>query len=300
MLQLAVRTLMRLVRDSPGRIPDVLLERRAVGEAARACPPASVASDGYPFYSRILGPVRLLAPQDLDELREIAVSNMYCASGFTPRDGWTVVDVGANLGLFSLWARSFMSRGRIVAIEPISTNFRVLWDNLASALGGAKRAPVLVPLNVAISDRAETLDFLVPHGPLGWSAAAGWACAVGSSCAEFLDPQNVERACVRALPLDAVLGGLVPGQRPKVVDLLKVDVEGMEVQCLAGAQATLANTQRVVFEYHSPGLLSRSSDILRAAGMREVLRRCPYTGDIGLSFWARPRRARPSPVVIEQ
>ena len=300
MLQLAVRTLMRVVRDSPGRLPDILLERRAVGEAARSSPPATIASDGYPFGSRILGPVRLLARQDLDELREIAVSNMYCAAGFTPRDGWTVVDVGANLGLFSLWARSFMSRGRIVAIEPVPTNFRVLWDNLAAALGGARRAPVLVPVNVAVSDRAETLDFLLPHGPLGWSAAAGWACAVGSSCAEFLDPHGVERASLCALPLDAVLEGLVPGQRPKTVDLLKIDVEGMEVQCLAGGWTTLGSTQRVVFEYHSPGLLARSSDLLRAAGLREVLRRCPYSRDIGLSFWTRSRRAGQRPVVIEQ
>lgn len=287
---------MRLARDNPARIPGILLERRAVGEAVRLYPGNAPAAggEGYAFHSRILGPVRLLARQDLDELREIVVSNMYCAPGFVPRDGWTVVDVGANLGLFSLWARSYMSRGRIVAIEPVPTNFRTLWDNLASALGGSRRAPVLVPLNAAVSDRAEVLDFLVPHGPLGWSAAAGWACAASSPCAEFLDARGgIERLEVRALPLDTVLAGLASPHRPRTVDLLKIDVEGMEVECLAGAPSTLARARRVVFEYHTPGLLARSGEVLRRAGMREVLRRCPYNSNIGLSFWARSRGEAP-------
>lgn len=298
MRQLALRTLVRLVRASPGRIPGVLLERRAVGEALRAHGTSS-SSDGYVFHSRVFGSVRLLAPQDLDELREIAVSNMYCAPGFTPRTGWTVVDVGANLGLFSLWARSYMTRGRIIAIEPVPTNFRALWDNLASALCGPHLAPVFVPVNVAVSDHPASLELLVPQGPLGWTAAAGWACAASSPCAEFLDPRGVTRIAVRAAPLDDVLAGLGPSQRPRSVDLLKIDVEGMEVQCLAGAAATLAVTQRVVFEYHTPGLLARCAEILRAKGMAEVRRRCPYDSAIGLSFWARGPN-RPQRLVIEQ
>jgi hypothetical protein len=101
------------------------------------------------------------------------------------------------------------------------------------------------------------------------------------------------------VPLDDVLAGLGPSQRPKAVDLLKIDVEGMEVECLAGGRGTLSITQRVVFEYHTPGLLERSGEILRSAGMFEVLRRCPYSSAIGLSFWARTRH-RHRRLVIEQ
>ena len=51
---------------------------------------------------------------------EISHRDSYApVEAFRPQPGWTVVDVGANIGAYSVWAASSMqSSGRIVAIEP--------------------------------------------------------------------------------------------------------------------------------------------------------------------------------------
>ncbi len=286
MWRLGVRTAARVAWNCPSHLPAVLLDRMALSGSRARSAAVGCGLEGFHLDTRTLGRVRLLAGGDVHELREIAVSNMYCAWGFMPRSGWTVLDIGANVGLFSRWTRGFMRSGLIIAVEPVPLSFHLFWENLG--LDGARGAgPTVLPVHAAVSDHRETLELLVPHGPLGWSAAPGWACAATSPCAEFLDPAGVERIRVEALPLDALLAGIPPAHRPTRIDLLKIDVEGMELECLRGAGATLAATRRVVFEYHNPGLRQRCAEVLEAGTFREVLRRAPYGPAMGLSFWTR-------------
>src|SRR5439155_18920994 len=60
--------------------------------------------------------------------------------------------------------------------------------------------------------------------------------------------------------------------RPQIVDLLKVDTEGAELEILQGAGAVLRRTQRVVLEFHSPELRDGCAKFLKSAGFTEVAR----------------------------
>jgi hypothetical protein len=50
------------------------------------------------------------------------------------------------------------------------------------------------------------------------------------------------------------------------IDILKIDTEGYEVECLKGAQETLRRTDRIVLEYHSFDLRDEVMTILENSG----------------------------------
>lgn len=56
------------------------------------------------------------------------------------------------------------------------------------------------------------------------------------------------------------------------VDLMKIDVEGHEVECLKGAEETLDNTSKIVIEYHSQSLKNKVVSMLteRGFGIEDV------------------------------
>src|SRR5947209_1652564 len=62
---------------------------------------------------------------------ELWLEQPYTRGGFyRPGDGHVIVDAGANIGLFSIWAARQNPRGRVVSLEPFSENFEYLTTNL--------------------------------------------------------------------------------------------------------------------------------------------------------------------------
>jgi len=276
-------TLGRLLRSAPSRIPAALADR-ATADPARA--PVAVAAEGFAFPTATAGTMRLLTAGDVSELREIFVSNMYCAPGFVPRSGATVLDVGANLGLFSAWCLPGMRRGRIIAVEPVPTTLALARANIAEASAHCRSTVAVRLFETAVAEAVRPVELLLPRADGRWTQAAGWACGADTPCAALVrESGGTDRLTVAARPLDAIVEEALPADGR--IDLLKVDVEGMEVDCFRGGSQTLRRTQAAVFEYHSPALLDQSSALLGAAGLHEVLRRAPYGSEIALSFWRR-------------
>ena len=286
MLALRLQTLGRVVRNYPLRLPAIVLDGRSLDRALAHVSQAPTGHDAPPLdmTTRTAGPLRLASHHDLTELREVLVSNMYCAAGFVPRPGWTVVDVGANLGFFAAWALSLMPHGRLIAIEPVPETFGMLRQNLQRP----GRRTVVRLVCGAVGAGRDTIEMVVPQGPEGWSGAIGGSCWTRSFCAAAVQAAGATRTTqVPTVPLDEMLGEALGSPHRRRVDLLKIDVEGMEAECLEGAPATLAQTDRVVFEYHGYDQLSRCTRLLTYSGFREVLRRTPYSKEIALSFWSR-------------
>jgi len=85
--------------------------------------------------------------------REIFEDECYLKHGIRLRDGATVVDIGANIGLFSLFVMSRCARPRFYAFEPAPVAYDLLKAN-CDAYGSNVRA-----LNVGVSDRPKTAPF---------------------------------------------------------------------------------------------------------------------------------------------
>ena len=79
--------------------------------------------------------------------KEIFEDQCYLRHGIRLQDGDTVVDIGANIGLFSLFVMSRCKNPKIYAFEPAPVVYDLLKAN-CDAYGSNVRA-----LNVGVSDR---------------------------------------------------------------------------------------------------------------------------------------------------
>ncbi len=153
-----------------------------------------------------------------------------------PGDGF--VDVGANIGYFSLFAaRQVGPTGRVVSVEASPEIFASLAANLTRN-GSNIRA-----LNFAASDQPGRLElFAGDDGNCGSSTIAG-------------APGATAKFEVEAAPLDTLLA---PDEIAKA-RLIKVDVEGAEAAVVAGMRSLLTqgrSDREFIVEIH-PDRLAR-------------------------------------------
>ncbi|HUD85179.1 MAG TPA: FkbM family methyltransferase, partial [Xanthobacteraceae bacterium] len=123
---------------------------------------------------------------------------------------YVFVDIGANVGLFSLFvAARAGDRSRILAIEPEPGNLRRLTFNI----GANPQAPVTA-LPIALSDEPGEVGIALDHRDRGGSRAMK------------VVPAEISIYTVR-VPARTLLG-VLSAERVDTIDALKIDVEGME------------------------------------------------------------------------
>lgn len=162
---------------------------------------------------------------DLGTLREIFLDETY-----RPPAGpelRTVVDLGANIGLASRYFATLAPGARILAVEPDPRAVALLRTNVR----GMKRVAV-EPVAVT-AGRDETVDLF-----LG-------AQTIASSVLGPREGGQAERVTVRARTLD----DLLHDHGIDTIDLLKVDVEGMEFDILRSTGA-LGRVRAIAGEFH--------------------------------------------------
>jgi FkbH-like protein/FkbM family methyltransferase len=95
-----------------------------------------------------------LNPYETDYVyKEIFEDQCYLKHGIQLEDGATVVDIGANIGLFSLFVMSRCKKPKIYAFEPASVVYDLLKAN-CDAYGSNAHA-----VNVGVSDKSKTSTF---------------------------------------------------------------------------------------------------------------------------------------------
>lgn len=142
-------------------------------------------------------------------------------------DGGVLLDIGANVGFFSvIGARLVGPSGRVVAFEPVPANADLIRRN-ATANGFSQISVVAK----AVTDRAG-------RGQLVLAEYAG-----GAALASVAPPPD---ACGE-IEVDLVtIDGWLAGQPDLSPDLVKIDVEGAEAAVLHGMTATLGRRRPVV------------------------------------------------------
>jgi FkbM family methyltransferase len=158
----------------------------------------------------------------------------------TVKPGMTVVDVGANHGQFTVIAAQLAGEeGRVHSFEPAAGSFARLTENVNRSELLKRR----VRLNQsAVSDQpgvATLYEF--PPGFSAWNSLGAHAMDAGG---RYVEPSHTSHVRVATLDQYCREEGI------ELIDLLKVDVEGFEVEVLQGCKELIGRRRirRVIFE----------------------------------------------------
>lgn len=164
----------------------------------------------------------------------------------TPR---TVIDIGANIGIFTLYLKARWRGARVYAFEPVPQNFKWLANNVQSS---DVQGVSLFPLAVSRTGNKQTLYIRSDAG-------------MHSFYPNLFTDQNVAAISVESINLETLF------ERCAIdcADLLKLDCEGAEFQILQGqAQLLSKRVKTIVMEYHEVDGFTRGdlTNLLDSAG----------------------------------
>lgn len=165
--------------------------------------------------------VRKKYPTDLIVIREIWKENVYEASPERFNKGGVVVDLGANIGAFAIYAASIGAT--VYAVEPEPHNINALKRNIE--INNMEEKIFILPY--AISDKKGTAIINDDGG--------------GSTIKD-----NKPGTMVELMPLDNMFSLYNIDE----VDVMKIDIEGSEVEAILGASRdTIDNCKYITMEF---------------------------------------------------
>jgi FkbM family methyltransferase len=213
----------------------------------------------YPFVLRLRRgeQIRIEELTDLKAFWQIFLRRVYHVRS-TDR---IIVDLGANIGIFTLYAARMVPQANIFSFEPFPATF----ERLVATVHDHHLESKVTSLNYAIagSTGARVMpdaDIPSQRRSVASSAASTRGTEVAATTLESIfDENNLQR-----------------------VDLLKIDIEGSEYEVLLSAPPTLlARIGRIAMEYHgdcAPYSKQQLFDHLHRAGFKVLWDTCDELG----------------------
>lgn len=158
-----------------------------------------------------------------------------------------IFDVGANIGTFTTWMAKAFSSGKIFCFEPQHAVFQQLAGNVA-----INNLYNVSTYNIALGSKNEYKEFNEPN--YFNKNDFGVFSLVNSSKI----PTTSEKIVVQILTLDSFMETY---KIPKI-DLLKIDVEGMDLEVLIGATQAIKKFRPKIFVEHFDNETSMKDELL--------------------------------------
>jgi FkbM family methyltransferase len=155
-----------------------------------------------------------------------------------------IIDLGANIGLASVYFTALAPAARVVAVEPDADNCRVLRMNCKRLLDDG-RLQVFCAF-IAANDGTAGID----------REESSWAF-------HKVDTIDASHEAVPCFSMEHLLDESGLADR---IDLLKCDIEGSERELFAGCASWIGRVKHLVCETHAPYLNADLYRDLRAAG----------------------------------
>lgn len=207
--------------------------------------------------------MRVRSGMDIWSVKEALLDRFYETCGYAVQPGWTVVDIGAGIGEFTMFAAQ-QGAGRVLAFEPFPQSFALLQENVR-----LNHADVVEMFPVAVASQTGSLTLDLSGGePLQFQSRADAAAGQEQlrvacwSLAEVFERTGMERC-----------------------NLLKLDCEGAEYDILMKSDPQwLGKIERIVMEYHDGVAAYQHDDLsrfLQAHGYRVEAFDNPVYKEIG-------------------
>ena len=179
----------------------------------------------------------------LDAYQEIFLEQAYEKYN-RMKEGDVVLDVGANVGIFSIKAAKAVGDvGRVIAIEPEPKNINILKENL-------KKFKNVAIIPKALGSSSGKIDFSI-------------GIHSGSHKVYTNSKKNSSEKII-TVPIEKI-DNLVRELNLEVIDFLKMDVEGWELEVLKGAENSLDIIRfMVIASYHTENERKLITDFLKS------------------------------------
>lgn len=162
--------------------------------------------------------------------KEIFINQEYKFSSKTKKP--FIVDCGSHIGLSILYFKSIYPDSEIFGFEPNPENFQILQKNIKE-----NRLSDVKVFNYALSDKEGVIDLHVSfneNDPWTWGDTIIYDM--------WGDKDNDKKVSVKTVKLSKYIN--------KLVDLLKIDIEGSEQKVLEEIENKLHFVNVIVMEYH--------------------------------------------------
>ena len=219
--------------------------------------------------------------------KEIFEDRCYLRHGICLEDGCTVIDIGANIGLFSLFVMGQCKNPTIYAYEPSPVVFDLLKANCA-AYGATATA-----FNLGVSDRSKTALFTFYENSSVFSGfysnkvedLGAIEAVVRNMLSNVLATDGPVDEYVRELAAERLhssnyqcqmtsVSDLIRENGIKNISLLKIDAEKSEIDVLKGiCEDDWPKIDQIVIEIHDPSrrTVSHIETLLRERGFQSAV-----------------------------
>lgn len=175
--------------------------------------------------------VKFLVPVDPHSnfpIAEVWVYKTYTPPGFSINKKDIVVNIGAHIGNFSIYAALLAKQGKVYAYEPVPENFRLLNHNIR-----LNNLNNIVPFNLIVSAGSRRRKRIYLTDSSGTSSVFG--------C------QEQKYHSVKTIGLRDIF----EDNNLKKINFLKIDCEGSEYDILFNTpKRYLSKIDRIAMEYH--------------------------------------------------
>ena len=179
-------------------------------------------------------PLRLQVRGAMDvwSVKETFLDSFYTRYGVSIQNGWQVLDIGAGIGDFSLYAAYGNPQTVVYAFEPFPDSYNLMIKNLT--------------VNAINNVRAFQQALWSQNGRLALDLSAGEPLKITS---KGPDLAGIYRDAITVQAYS--LGQVLKNHENDLINLMKMDCEGAEYAILLGASCeVMSRIERIIMEYH--------------------------------------------------
>ena len=163
---------------------------------------------------------------DLMAFTHVWMIQEYSDDNFSINNDDVIIDVGAHIGLFALFASQFCKNGKIFCYEPIKENYKILIENIEM-----NQIQNIFPNNLAVTKETSRVKIFLNDDQSGHSM--------------FTQNKNFVEVDSKSLSDIFIDNGI------KECDFLKLDCEGAEYEIIESLPSDLfTKINKTAIEYH--------------------------------------------------
>jgi len=170
----------------------------------------------------------IIRPKTIDQhiINEIYMDKIYNPKGFEIKSTDTVLDIGAQIGIFSIYAAKKAKKGQVLSFEPTKENFSMLKENVE-----INKLQNVKVFRQAVGNKNGKLKIYLEHNTGGHT--------IINNGKNFIEATQI------------CLDSIIKEQKLNQIDFLKLDCEGSEYSILFNTKIeNLKKIKKISMEYH--------------------------------------------------